>query len=78
MHINLLCYLCRDPTGWTGSILGFKAGGYFAGKYLAARIGHTLAGPLGGFLGGMTGYTLEYIIRYATCSRLANDNKDEL
>jgi hypothetical protein len=72
--------LSRNPVGWTGSILamGYKAGGYFTAKYLIATIGHTLAGPVGGLLGAASGYSLQYIIRYATCSRLASDNRDEL
>ena len=70
--------LSRNPAQWAGSILGYKAGGYFATKYLVASIANTLGGPIGGILGAVSGYTLEYIIYYATCSRLASDNKDEL
>jgi hypothetical protein len=55
--------------------VGYRAGGYFAAKYLAARIGYNFAGPIGGFLGAVSGYTLQYIIKYATCT---SDNKDEI
>jgi hypothetical protein len=67
--------LSRNPGGWAGSTLGYKAGGYLAAKYLSGRIGYAFAGPIGGFLGGVSGYTLEYIIKYATCT---SDNKDEI
>ena len=58
---------------WSASILGYKAGGYLAAKYISAKLGGTIAGPVGFIAGGLTGYALEYIISYATCP-----SKDEL
>ena len=69
--------LYRNPVAWTASILGYKAGGYLAGRFIAAKIGLSLGGPAGFVFGGLTGYFLEKIISSATCSRFDND-RDEL